>query len=366
MRVGIDATAMGGGRGPARYTNEIVKVLTQCCGKDDQFYLYSPYDIGFDQLPGNFVKCKVPRQGNLPWLNWTLPQRAKKDKIDVMFFPANDYWFWPYKRTVVSVLDVAPATLLRGYHRSLSDRLQNKMQMWALGQVADQVITISEYSSQQIQNVTGISFEKIKVIYCGVQKSFKPTDKPKKDFILYVGGFDRRKNLERLIDAYSLLLDQGCKEKLVLAGHSKTGGYAKLYYDVRGLLRTKKMEGKVEVVENPSDDKITELYQTAKLFVFPSLIEGFGLPVLEAMACGCPVVCSNAASLPEVGGDAVLYFDPCDIRGMADTMQRVLGNASIRSVMIEKGLARAKGFSWEQAGQKIYQILNNIGGRNGV
>lgn len=143
-----------------------------------------------------------------------------------------------------------------------------------------------------------------------------------------------------------------------MAGQSKPGGCKELYYNMLGMVKMKNLSGKVEIIENPSDDRIIQLYQTAKVFVFPSVIEGFGLPVLEAMACGCPVACSNAASLPEVGGDAVLYFNPNDINGMAAAMTRLLDNDSLRLNLAQKGIERAKLFSWEKTAADIYKILS--------
>lgn len=325
-----------------------------------KFYLYSPYPVTV-KYPSNFTPRYVPLQKFRPWLNWTLPRAVHKDKIDIMFFPANDFWIWPFATTVVTILDVAPATVLSGYCRSWLDKLQNKLQTARLGKVADKIITISEYSSSQIQKVANIPINKINTIYCGVSSKYCPPAavKARGDFILYVGGFDRRKNLERLLDAYNLLLSSGTKEKLVLAGHSRPGGYDKLYYDIPELLRSKNLAGKVEVIENPTDDGIIKLYQAAKLFVFPSLIEGFGLPVLEAMACGCPVVCSNAASLPEVGGEATVYFDPYNIDDIADKVKMVLKDEKLRKIMTAKGLQQAAKFSWDEAGSKVYQILRN-------
>ena len=358
MNIGIDITAIKNGRGPGRYVSEAVSTLSGMETNGDKYYLYSPYPVS-EKYPSNFIPRHVPLQKYRPWLNWTLPRAARKDRIDIMFFPANDFWLWPFTKTVVTILDVAPATVLSGFYRSWSDKLQNKLQMARLGKVADKIITISEYSSSQIQKVANIPVNKISAIYCGVSSNYCPpaTGKARGEFILYVGGFDRRKNLERLLDAYNLLLGSGSTEKLIMAGHSSPGGYDKLYYDMSELLRSKNLTGKVEIIENPTDDKIIQLYQTAKLFVFPSLIEGFGLPVLEAMACGCPVACSNAASLPEVGGNAALYFEPYDVQAIADTLLKIIIDDQLRNKIIENGYAQTRKFSWLKAGQEIYDAL---------
>ena len=360
MNIGIDITSISTGRGPGRYVSEVLTAIAGMETNGDKFYLYSPYPVS-ENYPSNFIPRHIPQQRYRPWLNWSLPRAALKDKIDVMFFPANDFWLWPFTKTVVTIHDVAPATVLSGYHRSWADRMQNKLQMERLCSIAKTVITVSNYSLGQIRKETNIAADKLCVIYNGVTNKYCPPalGNERGEFILYVGGFDRRKNLERLLDAYNLLLNSGSTEKLIMAGHSSPGGYDKLYYDIPELLRSKNLAGKVEIIENPTDDKIVQLYQTAKIFVFPSLIEGFGLPVLEAMACGCPVACSNAASLPEVGGEAALYFDPYDVPSMAGVLQKILSDNDLRGEMSKKGLYRAKLFCWPEAGRKIYDVLRN-------
>lgn len=359
MLVGIDITSLVAGRGPARYTTEIVRAISRCCAKDDQFILYSPFEGQIDALPVNFIHRLVPHKRFVPWLNWSLPRQAKKDKIEVMFFPANDFWVLSYIKSIVTLHDVAPATMLSAYHHTWLDKLQKKIQMHALKHIVSTVITVSKYSSIQIKNNTNIKSDKICVIYNGVSNCYcKRTQQiQKSEFILYVGGFDRRKNLERLLQSYKYLINKGTKEKLVLAGSG--GGNRKLYYNIDQLVEETGLKGFVEIIVEPTDERLMDLYTNARLLVQPSLIEGFGLTVLEAMACGCPVACSNAASLPEVGGDAVVYFNPYDVQNMADVMQRVLNDEGLSREMIDKGYIQADRFSWTKAGEEVYKTLHN-------
>ncbi len=356
MKIGIDISALAQGRGPGRYLSEILEAWRRTSG-GGEFMLYSPTAVEIN-LGDRYVLRHLPKQFLRPWLNWTLPRVALKDGIDVMLFPANDFWLWPWTPTVVVVHDIAQATLLAEYRRGLFDAMQVKAQMLRLKYVAKAVATVSHYSAEKISRHCRIPSGDIRVIHNGVSEKFTPPiGGGRENFILYVGGFDRRKNLERLLDAFVRLRTLGYRGRLVLAGRSVSSGYRQLYYDMPALVKAKGISEGVEVIENPGDERIIGLYRTAKLFVFPSLVEGFGLPVLEAMACGCPVVCSNAASLPEVGGDAVRYFDPYDVTAMADAMEEVLSNKSLRAQMVEKGLKRVKLFSWERAGQEVYRIL---------
>ena len=358
MRIGIDITARSGGRGPGRYVTEIVSALARLDLARDAFFLYSPSrEAAMDRT--GLIARHVPPQRGRPWLNWTLPRAVRRDAIDLMYFPANDIWLWPHVTTVATVLDVAPATALRGIRRSWADRIQNRMQMARLEKVASRVITISRYSAGQIQRLSGIPAARISVIPCGVSAGYAPPPpgEPRDTFLLFVGAFDRRKNLERLLDAHAILRQQGFAGKLVLAGQSRPASPGGLYIDIRALVMSKHLEGSVEIIENPSDDDVIRLYRTAALFVFPSLVEGFGLPVLEAMACGCPVVCSNVVSLPEVGGDAVRYFDPLDAADIARKVTHLLNDAGLRLSLGNKGRDRAIRFSWDEAGERTYQLL---------
>lgn len=157
--------------------------------------------------------------------------------------------------------------------------------------------------------------------------------------------------------AYRKIINEGNNIKMILAGSS--GENDKLYYNMESLIKENRLEGKAIIKYNPSDKELIELYNTALLLVMPSIIEGFGLPVLEAMACGCPVVCSHAASLPEVGGDAAVYFDPYDVDDMVQKIGMVLKDNKLRNKMIIKGKQQINKFSWDEAGRRVYKILVN-------
>lgn len=360
MKIGVDATSLHGTRGPARYAREMLKVLS-ICGHGDTFILYSPYETYTKELGPNLTERRVPLVKGISWLNVSLPMAVKRDRPDVMFFPANDCWLWPHARTVVALLDVAPATVLRDLQASLLDRVQNRLQMRMIPRVANRVITISEYSAKEIRSHLPALRDRISVIYCGLSEAFKkaPGWRPgNKAYILYVGGFDRRKNLENLLVAYKMLADQGRREKLLLAGSG--GSNRKLYYDMPRLIKSMGLEGRATIEGISSDEHLVRLYSGARMLVMPSIIEGFGLPVLEAMACGCPVACSKAASLPEVAGEAAVYFDPGDTKNMAVAMALILDDTRLSGTISKKGILRSQKFSWATAGKKTYGLLRAL------
>ncbi len=239
---------------------------------------------------------------------------------------------------------------------------------------ADTIIAVSECTKRDAVRCYGIPEERITVIYEGVNPRFRPADPeaiaavrqkyglPER-FILYVGTIEPRKNLTALLEAYTALMERPatcdlrpapcalrpapCDLRLVIVG--KKGW---LYEGFFRKLRELGLEDRVIFTGYVPDEDLPALYSAADLFVFPSLYEGFGLPVLEAMACGLPVVCSSTSSLPEVAGDAALLVPPTDVRALTEAMERVLTDERLRARMRARGLERARRFSWEQAAQE--------------
>jgi glycosyltransferase involved in cell wall biosynthesis len=228
---------------------------------------------------------------------------------------------------------------------------------------SDMIITGSNFSKQEIIDRLGFEASKIEVIYHGIDhKLFKVYDDldinidlPKR-FIFCVGSIEPRKNLLGLLKAYNLL-DKNIKEKykLVLAGF-------KGWENKEIMQLIKQNEDYIKYLGYISDKELAKVYNLTKLFIYPSFYEGFGLPVAEAMACGTPVITSNVSSLPEVGGDAVVYVDPNDIEDIKQKIMMVLNDEDLQKQMIQKGLKRAKEFTWEKSAKKhmevFYKVLN--------
>ncbi len=174
------------------------------------------------------------------------------------------------------------------------------------------------------------------------------------NYILFVGSIEPRKNLVSLLKAYAFLPREIRKGyKLLLAGFE--GWKNKEFF-----LLLDKLKGSVEYRGYVDDETLAGLYRNATCFVYPSLYEGFGLPPLEAMACGCPVVVSNVASLPEVCGDAAHYVDPHDVEGIAEGMYKVLTDNALRQSLIQKGLERARLFSWEKSAREHLKVFEEV------
>ena len=222
------------------------------------------------------------------------------------------------------------------------------------------VITVSETSKTDILEHIRIPEGKIKVIYNGLPSfmlsppKFLPS--MSQSYILWVGRTASHKNLIRLIQAYHFLVNKkGLGHLLYLVGMKGTY-YSKIIEKVKEL----GLKQHIMFIENPSFSQLKSFYEKASLFVFPSLIEGFGLPLLEAMSCGTPVVASNCSAPKEISGDAAYFVDPEDVEDIADGMWQVLNDSSLRQRLIEKGYIRAKQFSWENCALQTVKIYEKV------
>lgn len=230
------------------------------------------------------------------------------------------------------------------------------------------IITISENSKRDLIKYFPHCEDKVEVIYPGRPNINRVSNKDEIDkvkkrykifgnYILHVGTIEPRKNIKRLVKAYKLLLreNKDFKDiKLVLIG--KKGWLYKEIFDEIGEL----LNDKIIYLGYVEQKDIPILYSGAEFFIYPSLYEGFGLPPLEAMTCGVPVIVSNSSSLPEVVGDAGLYINPYDIETIKEAMSKLLTNKNLKEQMINKGYSQIKKFDWENSVSKIMKIYNDI------
>jgi glycosyltransferase involved in cell wall biosynthesis len=232
---------------------------------------------------------------------------------------------------------------------------------------ADAIIAVSKCTKGDLIRYYSVPSEKIKVIYEGVDARFQPVTEPDalarvraiyglpERFILYVGTIEPRKNLSTLLEAYKLLREEGLEHRLVIVGRK---GW--LYKGFFQRLRELGLEGEVIFPGFVPDGDLPALYSAADLFVFPSLYEGFGLPVLEAMACGTPVIASNSSSLPEVIEDAGIMVDPLDVGALLRAIELILRDERMRREMRARGLEQAAKFSWERAARETLEVYRSV------
>ncbi len=272
--------------------------------------------------------------------------------------------------TVVTIHDVIPLKFSDYYPAGLRGKVNLFWQKQALKKVA-KIITVSEISKNDISKYLNIPEEKIRVTFEGIDDAFKVMSKSQSDkvknkydlsdsFLVYVGDANYVKNLPFLIKGFKKIKEtkatQGMKLVLVGGVFTKviTGNHPELesLREVHQLIKEFNFENDILMPGYVNNEDLAGFYNLATLYIQPSLYEGFGLPVLEAMSCGTPVISSSGGSLPEIGGKATLYFDPTDQADFISKLTEVLQNSSLRDKLSSQGLVRAKEFSWQKVADK--------------
>lgn len=325
-----------------------------------------------DFFGGRFMAQCVDRALDHPW-QWLIAlatrHRLNDALADLDVLHISDVnRFRSGKTTLISTVHDLSPILFPEFHTEQS-KTRFGRQMRYLREQADVIIAISEHTKRDLVNILDVSEERIQVVYlapgpnCRIIRDDDMIDQvvrrygiPGQGYILHVGTLEPRKNLVRLVDAYAALLrcfGEGLPP-LVLAG-----GKGWLYEGIFRRVEDLGLEPKVIFTGFVADEDLPFLFNGAKLFVYPSLYEGFGIPVLEAMACGVPVITSDVSSLPEVAGDASWLVDPTDSEALAAAMTTLLENVEQRTVLREEGLARAALFSWRRTARETLAIYED-------
>ena len=287
------------------------------------------------------------------WTHFILPFK----KGNTLFCPANiaPIFVPKNKKLVITIHDVAFLTHPKSFSKFF--RKYYKFLMPINIKRADKIITVSEFSKSEIIKHYPKAKNKIEVIHLGIDKKFKKLKNiKKKNQILYVGSLNERKNFSGVIKVYELLNNKNLK--LVIVGNFSNN--FNINDDNKKLLENAYKNKNIEFKQNINNDELVKIYNESKLLLFPSFYEGFGLAPLEAMACGTPVITSNVSSLPEVGGDAVIYCNPYDVEDIKNKIEMVLNDENLQKQMIEKGLKRTKLFTWEKAAKEHLKVFKKV------
>ena len=257
--------------------------------------------------------------------------------------------------TVYDLFHLAMPGLVGGLHKTIYARFMFN----AVRRKVDAILTISKFTKNELVRFTGEGLQPVYPIHLGVDKSWfdvKPAGNPHgKPYLLYVGNVKPHKNLGALIMAFSFLIND-IPHDLVIVG--KKEGF--ITSDTTSIFEAAKLQGRVSFTGYVTEEALKQYMAHADVFVFPSLYEGFGLPPLEAMAAGCPVIVSNTASLPEICGDAALYCDPYRPRDIADRIMELLGDNVLREVLIRKGREHARKFNWNACIKETCEVIDGL------
>jgi len=309
---------------------------------------------------GRYFRYQVIK-GRFFWSQIFLPwYLCQKKDINVFFSPAH---YIPRFCPVSSVVTIHDLSFIY-YPQDFLKKDLYQLKTWTAYSVkkAKKIIAVSQSTKKDIIKIYKIPEEKIEVIYNGYEKPKTVTPskfKIKKiscPYLLYVGTIQPRKNLSLLIDAFYKFNQIYNNYELVIAG-KKGWLYKKIFDKVSDL----GIEDRVFFTDYVTDFQLAYLYQNAFCLVMPSLYEGFGIPLLEAMSFNCPVVSSFSSSLPEIGSDACLYFNPLDVNDLVEKLLKLKDNEKLRNELTKKGCQRIKFFSWNNCGEKtLSTIINSV------
>jgi glycosyltransferase involved in cell wall biosynthesis len=372
LHIGIDGGAWSNRRGYGRFLREVLEALAASDTRNEYSVFLDPAAHASFHLGDRFRAVLVPTSqsvndaaradGHRPIQDMLrMGYAVARASLDVFFF-SSVFCYFPLIRPVPAIVGVHDTIADRNPQFSFASRRQHlfwqaKVKL-ALAQ-ARTVLTVSEYSKQCIESVLGIPARRIRVLYEAAAPCFRRmAEEPAREpFLLYVGGISPNKNLPTLIHAFSGLKQRGWSARLILVGDYQTDGFKSCYAELQQLVDKLGLQDHVRFAGYVPDEDLISLYNRASAFVMPSLDEGFGLPAVEAMACGAPVIVSSGNSLSEVTGEAGLVVDPRDQAGLTDAMERVLASPAFAEQLSRKSLQRAALFSWSNAAGRLLEIF---------
>lgn len=368
--IGIDARMYGFAQtGIGNYIRHLIGCIFEFDKKNDYVIFLLPDEFDNFKVPGERIK-KVKISSK--WYGWKeqiyFPFEIYKEKLDLMHFTHFNSPILYFARSIVTIHDITPFFFPGHKMRSFSRKIGFRAVFYSSVKKASKVIAVSKNTKNDIVKHFGMDEKKIEVIYEGVDGQFsreKDTKKIedlrnkhnlRKPFIFYTGVWRNHKNLVGLIKAFSLL-----KKKYQMDFDLVLGGKEDPYYpEVRKTWEKLGIDNDIKRVGFIAQEELPTFYGAASLFVIPSFYEGFGLIGLESFASGTPVVSSNRTSLPEVLGNAAIYFDPYDHEEMAEKMMLVLSDKKLYNTLIEKGYEQLKKYSWEKMGEETMKIYKDI------
>ena len=367
MRIAIDARKLRD-YGIGTYIRNLVRNLARIDSTTDYVLIVQPADVEIaTELGDNFRTVPDWSRNYSIREQLTIPLDLRREKVDLFHAP---HYVLPPLVPCKSVVTIHDCIHLR-FPQYLPHRLAYvyaRSSLWVATHRASRVLTVSETSKRDILRYFRVPESRIDVIYNAIDERLgaAPTEAElaqvreryqlNERFVLYAGNIKPHKNLERLIEAFHMLRRGGLENVKLLIIGDEISKYATL----RRAVHRHKLHKHVRFFGFVPDKTLASLYRLASVFVFPSLYEGFGLPPLEAMAAGTPVITSNVSSLPEVVGDAAILIDPYEPAAIADAMRRVLSDADLRADLRQKGLVRVKEFSWERSVKRVRAIYTEV------
>jgi len=370
IRVGIDFHVAGGiYQGVRTYlTNLIEAMLT--VPSDLSYFVYMQHPERMTRWQGNHTSLRTKRlPSRYGRFNLLLgfPAWAIRDRLTLF----HSQYILPVHLPCKSVLTIHD--ILFESHPEFFPDLHRKLIKFFIpfsAKRADRIISVSDFTKRQVMQYYGIPEERIEVIYEGASRKFRPIKDDnsilsrlkaygiKKKYVLFVGRIEPRKNLAGLLKAFDYVRQRGRKDlSLVIVGNQDKIFEEKELFDK---VKEMKLDSHVVFTGGVSEDDLIALYNGAEVLTYPAFAEGFGLPVLEAMACGTPVITSDTSALPEVAGEAAILVNPYSFQEIGEALEGLLDRQDLSKELSAKGLERAKKFCWEKTAEKTVELYRNV------
>lgn len=352
--------------GVERVQRSLLRQLTRM-DQDNEYFLIAKGEAAFDfNLPENFHLLDISsKRPTYLWREQLIPPIIDKEKIDILHSPVSAIPILGKCKKIATVHELPWVERRRGIE---TIKKQHKIWLFLNTRFADRIVAVSHRTRKNILSLYPESADKIEVIHHGVESHFEPLEIlparedflkgfniPDTPFVFFVGSLRKKKNLDLLLDAFEDLVNKGIHKNLVLAGIRNTA-----WPDLNDRVTAAPLQGHVFFPGYISDRDLAVFYNMADFVVYPSMFEGFGLPPLEAMACGTPVITTTGGSIPEVVGDAAILVDPTDRKGMFESMVNLAKDPVFGAELARLGFARVKKFTWHRAALAYLDLYGRL------
>ncbi|MBN1495210.1 MAG: glycosyltransferase family 4 protein [Spirochaetes bacterium] len=370
MNIAINARVLNERHGgPARYTMNVIRELA-AIDRTNRYHILM-YDIrDFDfQLPSNFVVSVVRFRSKLFFDYIFIPFFSWRKRIDIFLFPKNTFSPLVRGKKIPVYHDIVYFEDFNFREFKYFDNLHHRIMIPVAARFSWIDLTVSDFTASRMKSLLNIRQEKIRVVKEGVEDHFrrisdkkrlarvKKTFNLKVPFFFYAGSLSPRKNMLNVIRAFTRIKDS------IPHVIYFTGGDSWLDSEVYDMIRDGGLEDRIVRLGYIGEEDLVAMYNLADCYLYPSLYEGFGLPILEAQACGCPVITSNVSSCPEVAGEGALYVNPHDAEDIAWAMLSIVKDTNLKKKLIKAGLQNCRQYTWEKTARAIYRLFleNNTG-----
>ncbi len=376
MRIGIEAQRLLRRKkhGMEVVTLELIRHLQQIDHKNEYVvFVKDDEDVDCIQATENFEIIKTPAFHYPYWEQFYLPKLAGKAKIDLLHCTSNTAPVMYQSPMVLTLHDVIYLEKV-SFAGTAYQNLGNIYRRWVVPKIVDkceQILTVSEYEKKRIADYLAIDDNRIKVVYNAINSNFSLIDDTMalqktaekyslpQDYILFFGNTAPKKNTDGVVEAYCTYFHQQENPlPLVITDCKPAYIYGKLKQWANG--HEQKLKKSILVLDHIAFDELPYVYNLASLFLYPSFRESFGMPILEAMACGVPVITSNTSSMPEVAGGAAYLIDPAKPLKIAEAISSVQNDRALQAEMMEKGIQRASYFSWKRAAEQVLDTYEQV------